>query len=69
MGQEARGEARERGHLWRRSDGRLGLGEFDYLSREGLRPGTETGFWIVVDDRGMLIYRWEESRGGRGGRV
>ena len=57
MGQEARGEARQRGYLRRRSDGRLGLGEFDYLSREGLQTGTETGFWMVADDRGMLIYR------------
>lgn len=32
LGQEARREARKRRHLRRRSDGRLGLGQLDYLS-------------------------------------
>ena len=49
MGQEARGEARQRGHLRRRSDRRLGLGEFDYLSREGLRPVRRLDFgWLLM---------------------
>lgn len=48
LGQEAGREARERGHLRRWSDGRVGFGEFDYLSGVSFGGGEWTGLCLFV---------------------
>ena len=46
MGEEARGEARERCHFRRGGDGGVGFGEFDHLSRVRRRSGDVEGGFV-----------------------